>query len=178
MKKFTVLLAIFLLFLPFFSACGDAAGNDIVLLPKDADLTFAPQVIVEPDEEPYNLGGWPDYNEVSWNVKIETDGMYNFLILYSRPGNYPEVWGELIIHYADGDGNEDDILMKFKARPTGSTDKNEDWSVYEINDGCAAELRAGEISVSIRPYVDFGAEDRPEYFINLRSLTLRPSKGR
>lgn len=42
----------------------------IELLPEDADLTEAPNVIMEPKNPPYNLYGWKDGNTVSWDVEM------------------------------------------------------------------------------------------------------------
>ncbi len=55
-----------------------------VLYPKDADLRFAKDVIIEPSVPPYNLGGWKNSNIVIFPVVIKEAGTYSISINYSR----------------------------------------------------------------------------------------------
>lgn len=138
----------------------------IKLLPKDADLSKAPQVVVEPKKEPFNLGGWKEYSEVSWTVDVPKAGFYEILIEYSRPGGEPPARGILSLHQND----KEPIDLTFSAQPTGKD--NGDWSVYTINDNCGAALVKGKLTVVVAP--NYKADYRgTEYFMNLRSITLK-----
>lgn len=164
MKKHMILLALATVFLTaVLTGCG--GGATVKLMPEDANLVNAPDVVVEPDKAPYNLGGWQDRNEVRWTVDIPKAGMYQILIEYSRPGNEPKVGGLITVETEE---KEDEL--QFTAAPTGKN--NRDWSVYKINDSCGIHLKKGKAALSIRPdFPDsyFGTQ----YFINLRSVTLK-----
>jgi hypothetical protein len=149
----------------FVAGCGGQEAA-VTLLPGDAFLVEAPDIVVEPDEEPYNLGGWVDGNTVYWDFEIEKEGMYTLLIEYSRPGTYPETKGLLVL-----EGPEETDEFTFSALPTGAKESEDDWSVYTVNDGSGSRLVPGEYTLSIAP--NFGEDyDGPPHFINLRSVKL------
>lgn len=164
MKKYTAfLLAAGLLFSLLLAGCGK---TEIKLLPENAILDDAPDVVLEPDKPPYNLGGWREDNEVVWKLDVPQEGTYRILISYSRPGREPTTWGTVRLY---GKGREDTEL-NFSVRPTGKD--NKDWSVYDVNDASGAHLKPGPLYLSIRP--NFPDNYRgTEYFINLRSVTLQ-----
>jgi hypothetical protein len=142
-------------------------GVKFELLAEDADLTEAPSVVLEPKEQPYNLGGWTVNNIVSWEVELPQDGQYVFEINYSRPGQYPYAWGILRVETEDGATYD----MDFQANPTGKDLDIDDWSVYITHDGLGSVLTAGMAKISIIPNYELDGT-MPEHFINLRSITV------
>ncbi len=75
MKRHILLLILAAVFLTaVLTGCG--GGATVKLMPEDANLVNAPDVVVEPNKAPYNLGGWQDRNEVRWTVDIPKAGMY------------------------------------------------------------------------------------------------------
>ena len=165
MKKNMIFLVVAAFLLAALAGCG-GEKVELKLLPKDANLGKAPQVVVEPDKAPFNLGGWRRNNEVSWTVDIPKSGMYEILIDYSRPGNEPKAHGMLILRSA----GKAPVNLKFSAQPTGKN--NRDWSVYTINDNCGSPLEKGKMTIAIRPTYN-SDYDGTEYFMNLRSVTLK-----
>lgn len=167
MKKNIIFLVVTAFLLAALTGCG-GEKVEIKLLPKDANLEKAPQIVVEPDKAPFNLGGWQRNNEVSWTVDIPKTGNYEILIEYSRPGNEPKAHGRLSLRPA----GKAPMDLKFSAQPTGKN--NQDWSVYTINDYCGARLDKGKLTIVIRP--DYNSDYAgTEYFMNLRSVTLKLS---
>ncbi len=59
-------------------------GEALTLYPQDSDLRFAPNVIVEPRYEPYNLGGWKTFNVVMFPLSVQKQGVYDVSIVYSK----------------------------------------------------------------------------------------------
>jgi hypothetical protein len=166
-RKMAVALTI-LLQCCFVAGCNGREAA-VTLLPEGALLDLATDVVVEPDEAPYNLGGWLEGNTVYWQFEIEEEGMHTFLIEYSRPGDYPETWGLMELNKPDGEITP----FNFTVEPTGVTGGEDDWSVYTINDSCGAHLEPGEYTLSISANYDFRGEyDGPPHFINLRSVKL------
>ncbi|MDD4599512.1 hypothetical protein SDC9_03952 [bioreactor metagenome] len=163
-KMLLIILAAVVM-LAMLAGCG-GEKVEVKLLPQDANLEKASDVVIEPKKAPYNLGGWLENNEVSWKVDIPRSGMYQILIEYSRPGNEPKASGLLVL---SSPGKEVQRL-KFSAHPTGKD--SGDWSVYTINDNCGSNLEKGPLTLSIRP--SFATDYiGTEYFMNLRSVTLR-----
>lgn len=165
MRKVLSLLMILLLAV---SLNGCSSNHKVLeLLPEDADLSSAEDVLIKPNAPPYNLKRWKLYDTISWDVELPKDGTYEFSITYSRPGQYPDTWGIFQIETKTGDT----YYTNFDVHPTGKdTDMSKkDWSVYVTQDGLKAALKAGNVRISIIPYsLDY---DIPNYFINLRSIT-------
>jgi hypothetical protein len=164
-KRMTLLIIAGVFLLTALAGCGGEKG-EIKLLAQDANLEKAPQIVVEPDKAPYNLGGWQKKNEVSWKADIPKAGMYAILIEYSRPGGEPKAPG-LIMVRSPGKKTEN---LRFSAEPTGKN--NRDWSVYTINDDCGIRLEKGTVTLAIRPNFSSGYTGT-KYFMNLRSVTLK-----
>lgn len=171
-KRLVLLLSLCLLVAMLAAGCGgDSAAVEIKLLPAQANLESAPGLVLEQTNKVDNLGGWTDNNEPVWKVDIKEAGMYKILIEYSRPGGEAKAWG--LVMLANDDLGEYKSL-NFSAQPTGKD--SADWSVYTINDSCGASLQPGTWYVSLRP--NFGDDyNGTEYFMNLRSVTLRLDKG-
>jgi len=167
-KRMTLLIVAVVFLVTALASCG-GEKVEIKLLPKDDDLKKAPQIVVEPNKAPYNLGGWKKNNEVSWEVDIPQAGMYAILIEYSRPGGEPKAPG-LIMVRSPGKKTEN---LRFSAEPTGKN--NRDWSVYTINDDCGIRLEKGKVTLAIRPNFSSGYTGTV-YFMNLRSVTLKLKK--
>lgn len=166
MRKQRVILIVAAVFLLVALAGCGSETVEIKLLPKDANRDKAPQVVVEPDKAPFNLSGWRKNNVVSWTADIPKPGNYEILIEYSRPGNEPKAHGLMTLRQA----GKAPINLKFSAHPTGKNSR--DWSVYTINDNCGARLEKGKLVIAIRPRFDSDYVGT-EYFMNLRSVTLR-----
>ena len=169
MKKHITMIILAAAFLmAALAGCG-GEKTEIKLLPKAANLEKASGVVIEPDKEPYNLGGWRKNSEVSWKVDIPKAGSYQILIEYSRPGNELKAGGLVILRAA----GKERVDLNFSAQPTG---KNKgDWSVYTVNDSCGAHLEKGPLTLTIRPNFAKGYSGT-EYFMNLRSVTLKLDK--
>lgn len=170
MRKFLVILLVGCLTLGVVgcsseSAETSSASEPIIfeLMPKDADLTQAPDVIVEPEDEPYNLGGWKAGNTVSWDLEIEEAGIYDIVVNYSRSGQ-DMAWGIMDAEMSDGQTER----INFEVMPSGDTEAGDDWSVYIDNANCSVNLPAGETKILVFP----NREMSSTYFINLRSITL------
>lgn len=166
-------LIIIFIFALLITSC---SKQSIMLMPEDADLSDAPNVILEPDKEPYNLGGFKYDDAVYWETEIKEEGMYSVELEYSRPGKYPDTWGVVEILT-----DEEVISLRFTAKPTGSDkeqDVDEDWSKYQKIDGLAARLSPGVVGVRLyeieKPYSEspISRKDMPIHFMNLRSISL------
>ncbi len=167
MKKRMIFLMVAAVFLMVaLGGCGGGEKAAIKLLPKDANLEKSRGVIVEPKQEPFNLGGWKKNAEVSWTVDVPEAGFYEILIEYSRPGGEPPAHGILSLRQND----KEPTNLKFSAKPTGKD--NRDWSVYTINDNCGSDLAKGKLTVVVAPKYNSDYKGT-EYFMNLRSITLK-----
>ena len=133
-----------------------AAAPAYVLEAAEADLSKAPNVILEPDDPPFNLGGWHKRAKVIFHINVEEAGDYNITLLYSKPES-------------DGDpadlkitvGGEDSFSAPLP--PTG-----EDWSNYEEYEFCTLRFPAGKTTLTLE-----SARPRSgNYVMNLRSVTL------
>lgn len=149
-------------------------GKDTVtltLLPEDADLSYGPDLIVEPNKAPFNLGNWLDGNYPEWTVEIPETGMYNVAVEYSRPGGWDSV--PATVYFI---GEVENKYAEFTARATGgdtNEDGSDDWSVYTVADEMGLSLEAGTYIVSVESdYNDLEWETGYSFFINLRSVTL------
>lgn len=162
MRKKLSIVIVFCLTLVMLAGCG---GTGIKLLPEDASLFFADDIVVEPDKAPYNLGNWLDGNIASWTVEIPEDGMYRIEIEYSRPSGYGSAPGGINI-FADDDNYD----LSFTADETGKAGDEDDWSVYKVIDIGSATLKSGTIVFEVYP--DYSEYLGFDYFINLRSITL------
>ncbi|MCM0761227.1 hypothetical protein M7775_22005 [Sporomusa sphaeroides DSM 2875] len=167
-KSMVCLLAAGLLLIMALTGCG-GKKVEVKLLPEKAHLGFADGVVVEPDKPPYNLGGWRGDSEPMWKVEIPQAGMYKVSLEYSRPGQTDKAKGIISLDHDKYDSHE----LNFTVRSTGKNDR--DWSVYQIHEIGGAYLEAGTWQLSIKP--NWGdAYSGVDYFINLRSVTLKLEK--
>ncbi len=58
--------------------------SPLTFLPKDAVLTYAKDIILEPEEGPQNLGGWKKDNIIAFPMTITQSGVYDVSLEYSR----------------------------------------------------------------------------------------------
>lgn len=163
-SKLVMILLAFCLLLGGVACSSKISSKSIELLPQDADLNKAPDVIVEPEKEPYNLGGWRPGNTVSWEVEIPEEASYKVAVNYSRPGQYEKTSGIINVLMADGNTAE----INFDVLPSGKNKDKDDWSVYIDNDSCGIDLPAGTTEISVSPNIDMSSS----HFINLRSITF------
>ena len=131
-------------------------GSACVLEAADADLSKARNVIVEPDEPPFNLGGWHGRSKVIFHVDLEEEGDYSVTLLYSKP---------------ESDGDPADLKItaggedSFSA-PLPATGR--DWSNYEEYEFCTLCFPAGETTLTL----ESTKPRNGSYVMNLRSVTL------
>ncbi len=174
MKKITLLMVSILLAGIFLVSCAD--GDSVIsiekdsitidLYPADADLTDAPNLIVEQTEGIDNLGGWQEYDMPSWNITLEEATAFELEMEYSRY-NAPNTWGIVLIEGTNGY----EIMIEVRFTATSTTD--DDWSVYEkIENRIANMLPAGDYKVTLIPNYDKSDEPQPSNFINLRSMSF------
>ncbi len=163
-KRIVCLLVAGLLFGMALTGCGKKV--EVKLLPENAFLDFASDVVVEPKKPPYNLGNWLEGNEPMWEVKIPQTGMYKISLEYSRPGQTDKAKGIVQLQHSSHDSKE----LNFTARSTGKN--NKDWSVYQAHEIGGAYLEAGtwQLSITTNFSADYSGVD---HFINLRSITLQ-----
>ncbi len=167
MKKTALLVMSIFLVCIFFVSCSEKEDRiTIDLYPKDADLTNAPNIIVEQTDGIDNLGGWQESDMPVWNFTFEEDTRFELELEYSRY-NAPAVWGDVLIEGADG------FECVLGVRFTSTSTEDNDWSNYErIEDSISSTLTAGDYTVTLVPNYDKNDEPQPQHFINLRSMTF------
>jgi hypothetical protein len=137
-----------------------AAGPPYVLEARNADLSKASDVIVEPRQPPFNLGGWHGRNTVTFHVDVKEAGDYRITLRYSKQEH-------------DGDPAPLRITAGGKdafSAPLPNTGK--DWSRYVEYEFCTLPFPAGKTTLSLE-----STQPRSgSYVMNLRSVTLSPSK--
>lgn len=133
-------------------------GDVLALWPWDAILENAPDVIVEPEEWPYNLGNWKADNVVYFPVSIEEEGLYLVEVEYSREGSAGET--DVTIATEGGESVSMDLW------PTGDSG---DWSRYQLASFGPLWLTPEDTLIAIgqEEYLDGDL-----YLINLRQLRL------
>ena len=162
-KKSCMILFVTILLVLSLTGCGK--NYEKQLLPEDANLSEAPDVKVDEEEEIHCLTNWTEESVVFWDIKIPKDGDYVIEIDYSRPGNYPEANGRLWLQADEGEP----VMLDFVAKPT--TDETDNWKKYKKM-SMETKLTEGEYEVILLP--DYAAVgDMPEKFINLRSVTIK-----
>jgi hypothetical protein len=123
-----------------------------VLSAVDADLSEAPEVIVE--NSPPNLGGWHGDTVVTFHFDVEAAGEYKVALNYSKPGYGDPADLKVTV-------GEESFIAPLPA--TGS-----EWSNYVEHEFCTATLLAGKTTLIIE-----STEPRSgNYVMNLRSVTL------
>ncbi|MCL2010733.1 MAG: ankyrin repeat domain-containing protein [Synergistaceae bacterium] len=145
----------------------DEAGNlpgaetGYVLKAEDADLSEAPDVIVE--GSPSNLGGWRVGNKVSFSVDLKNPGGYTVFLDYSKQ---------------EYDGDHANLKMTFKNEESGSSMSvgaplpytGDSWANYEYHEFSTLwPLEAGKTIISLESANPEGVG----HVMNLRSVTIR-----
>ena len=130
------------------------------LLAKDADLSKAPDVIVEPDEPPFNLGGWKQGNTPVFNFKVERGGDYKVTILYSKQDDGDGAAELAFVHINKEQSYSGTLIVTLPV--TGK-----DWSNYEEIEE-ELSLAPGNVTLELEPTDAY----KGDYIINLRSVTL------
>ena len=128
---------------------------------QDADLSEAPNIIVEPENPPFNLGGWREepQNVAKFSFIVDEAGPYKITLLASRAlggSTMVDVWV----------GDDYDGLVQVPVEYTGT------WADYQTF--AAAKpltLPAGEVELRL------AGNDHPfgGYLLNLRTITLEPA---
>ena len=137
-----------------------AAGPPYVLEARNADLSKAPDVIVEPKNPPFNLGGWHGRNTVTFHADVKEAGDYRITLLYSKDEHV-------------GDRADLKITVGGKnafSAPLPTTGK--DWSRYMEYEFCTLPFPAGKTALNL----ESTQPRHGNYVMNLRSVTLSPSK--
>ena len=134
---------------------------EYVLKAEDADLSEAPDVIVE--GSPPNLGGWRVGNKVSFSVDLKQPGGYTVFLDYSKQ---------------EYDGDYANLKMTFKNEESGSSmsvtaplaDTGDSWADYVHHEFCSVwPLEAGKTTVSL----ESANPEGDGYVMNLRSVIIR-----
>ncbi|MDR1706002.1 MAG: TPM domain-containing protein [Clostridiales bacterium] len=148
-------LAAVVLLLPFCAFAAEDEPIEYLLLAEDADLWQAPDVILEPDESPYNLGGWLNGNIVDFPLDVYEDGYYTVELEYSKD----EADGPVSIIISTDTGSELEAMLN----PTASG-----WSEYVT--WSAGELCISQDDTTLSIEAEDG--DADGYVMNLRSVKL------
>jgi hypothetical protein len=139
------------------------AGHVIELTADDADLSEAPDVIVEGD--PHNLGGWHGENTVIFHMNLEEAGAYRVILVYSKEESVGDP-AKLRITAQNKDSDSSGSGY-FNIPATGN-----DWSNYvERELGTFNHLEAGETVLRM----ESEEPQRGRYVMNLRSIKLLPA---
>lgn len=149
------------------AAAPKKSADSIELSAKDADLSFAPDVLVEPLNPPHNLGGWRTGNMVLFTFNVKKAGPYDISLNYSKNEN-------------DGDSEPLYISLWNKARkfPDSSPIQiqlpttGRGWGNYQEMRTGSLNLPEGEVTIALMSAVNDGAK----YVMNLRGLTLIPQQ--
>ena len=157
---FALLLPVIFTFCSAMEASTAAAGPPYVLKAKEADLSKAPDVIVE--GSPPNLGGWRVSNRVSFSVDLKQPGGYTVFLDYSKEESVGDDANLRIIFENAASGSSMSVTA-----PLPSTGR--DWSNYSHHKLCSVwPLEAGKTTVRLESANPVGNG----YVMNLRSITL------
>ena len=140
----------------------EESSFSVILSAEDADLTYGPDIILEGSDDAPNLGGWLYGNEACWVVDLPYDGLYDFWVLYSMPGNFEPAFGCLDTYSEKGDC--------YGAGTTfcPTSEGEYDWTEYAYTN-MTLDLPAGETLVTLYPGTLPGTQ---EHFINLRQVEV------
>ena len=138
-----------------------AAGPSYTLDAQDADLSEARNVIVEPYDPPFNLGGWQVSNVVTFHIDVENAGDYRVTLNYSKQ---------------EYDGDRADLKLTVGGKDSVSAFlpfTGSDWSNYREHEFAPLFFPAGETTLTIESTNPRG----DGYVMNLRSVTMSPMGG-
>ena len=167
MKKIISVILCFAICFLCISGCGKKEPFSAIYMAEDADLSMAPDLILEPKEPPYNLGGWMMNNTVAYELELPQVDEYTFNIEYSRPGGTGEAEATVYMTTPDSD----DFIEKELTFPSTSKEER-DWRIYSSVEFTVA-LPAGNTLLFLEPdYLPEGCD----HFINLRSITVTGTK--
>ncbi len=145
-----------------------AQAQDITLYPKDAKLTFAPSVIIEPATEPFNLGGWRYDNVVAFPVENIEGGIYEITLVYSRVTDFTMPMRFVVVKDLEKTTMDDSQAhFDFLLAPTNATS----WDSYVTKSIGGVSLPQGSFYLGLVPHVE-GA-NYGEYVMNLREVRLK-----
>ena len=161
MKKIFAMVLGLTMILGLLSGCTEKEPFYLELTPMDADLELAPGVIIEPDEPPYNLGGWMGEDDVWWYLELPRKDTYTIRFHYSMPGEYEPNVGWLALIPEKGDQIHE--LPVFTA-----TSEFGNWDYYDYVD-VTLKLPKGQMALSLMPYEIAPGQD---HFINLRAIEI------
>ena len=136
---------------------GDESFMTYYLYPEDTDLTYAPNIVLEENDDYNVLTNWTATDEISWTCTLPYNGTYAFCILYSMPdADEPaQAWFDI--------ETEDDFTgMGFEVYPTDG----EDDFVYA---GAEIELPAETVTITLYPSLMPDGED---FFINMQQMEI------
>jgi hypothetical protein len=142
-----------------------AAAPGIVLLPKDADLSEAPGVLVEPDAAPFNLGGWRSGAVVIFNVTPPKAGRYAVSVVYSKKEADGDPGPLSVLVWHRGRKTQTDLRLTAQLPATGP-----EWDVYREEKLGTLELPEGTTPLALLSQTEADGK----YVMNLRELRLAP----
>ena len=159
MKKLIAMLLC--LSLVLLSGCGAGGEFYQLLTPGDADLRMAPNVILEPDEPPYNLGSWMEGDDVWWDMILPRKDTYTIRFWYSMPSDYEPCTAWLaVIPVEDQVVHTEPVFV-----PTSASGG---WESYDYLD-VTMDLPKGDVSLSLET---FELPEGQDYFLNLRAVEV------
>ncbi|MDL2289462.1 DUF3137 domain-containing protein [Clostridia bacterium OttesenSCG-928-F22] len=130
-------------------------GTTRVMTPHDADLSFAPNIIIE--GHPANLGGWKADNVVAFRFNVSKAGRYRITLHYSKDKKLGDPSDVLIA------ATNTSIAVPLPATGGG-------WAFYSEQSVGELELPLGEAILSIASSNPHGNKNK--YVMNLRSIRL------
>ena len=160
MKKTISLILVLVLTVGLLAGCGKEEVT-ISLWPEYADLSWADNMVVEPEEPPYNLGGWLYEDYVSWYLELPAKDTYTLRFYYSMPGEYDTCTGAVV--FTDEEGEEYEQLVEFMPTSDPGSWDTYDWVETEM------ELPKGLGSLTMTAWE---MPENQEYFLNLRLIQI------
>lgn len=150
-------------------ACSRGGGKEepvmyYVAFADEADLALAPNVIIEPHEAPYNLGGWKYEDVVGFVFDVEKAGLYTITLEYSKDNSSGGIdnFASLLLT-----NSSNDFLVE-EVKATGP-----DWTNYTTHT-LAQMLYFDEGSNTL--WLEAGGSHEGEHLINLRSVAIEFGK--
>ena len=161
MKKFLSLFLALTMILGLMAGCGGQEDVLINLYPEDADLSNAPNVVLEPDEPPYNLGGWQFEDLVIWFLELPAKDTYTLRFYYAMPGEYLPCTGQ--VFYTNGEGDDGEAYAEFTATSEEGSWEDYGWVETEL------KLPEGPIALTM---TSSEIPETQDYFLNLRLIQI------
>ena len=131
--------------------------NVIVMEAEDADLSQAPNVIVE--GYPSNLGGWQTRDIVRFCIPVKKAGRYSITLHYSKKNR-------------DGDHSKLKILVNGASFISSLPYTGSGWDDYTDHKLGELDLPVGDTTFSLASSRAIGSKG--QYVMNLRSIKIAP----